>query len=247
MKLFRLIAIFLSLVAPAFGEEASVAFFTKGNEALASGDFRSAVEAYQEQIKTTGPDAALLFNLGNAHYRLGEYGPAILAYEQALVLDPHAEDIRTNLRLARDRATAFEESTPSIWGTPLFWLSLEEWMIAGLIALTILAVVSVAHGIAGEKIPRSPLRFLFVTSLAMLLLAAAALAIRSDELDRGIVVKADAKVRLSPFPTAEVVATLPAGRSVEIEKEHEGYYRIANGWIAKTDAAPVYALSEKID
>ena len=53
MKLFRLIAIFLSLVAPAFGEEASVAFFTKGNEALASGDFRSAVEAYQEQIKTT--------------------------------------------------------------------------------------------------------------------------------------------------------------------------------------------------
>ncbi|MCB1229502.1 MAG: tetratricopeptide repeat protein [Verrucomicrobiae bacterium] len=243
MKALHLIPILLlSFALPLLGAESSTSF-SKGNEALASSDYQAAIDAYENQLKESAPTAALFFNLGNAHYRLGDYGPAILAYEKALVLDPHAEDIRANLRMARDRATAFEEHSVPFWMSPFFWLSLEEWALAGMIALVVLAIVSVARGLAGEKFSRAPQRLLVVSSLTLLLLAITAVASRHEELDRGIVLKSGAKVRLSPFATADVVATLPAGRTIQIESEHDGFYKIENGWIADGDAEPVYALT----
>jgi len=216
--------------------------FEKGNKAFASDDYAGAVAAYHEQLETTGPNASLLFNLGNAHYRLGKYGPAILAYERALVLDPHAEDIRANLRLARRAATAFEDHSPPVWETPLFWLGFDEWLFVGLTCLMLLAVISLVHAFIGDRMPRAVVRLLVGASLALVLIAIIAVSTRRAELSRGIVITSDAKVRLSPFPSADVVATLPAGRAVHIGKKHGGYFRIKNGWIAATDARPVYRI-----
>ena len=46
--------------------------------------------------------------MGNAQYRLGDFGQAILNFERALALDSRHPEADTNLRLARDEARALE-------------------------------------------------------------------------------------------------------------------------------------------
>ncbi|MEZ4756469.1 MAG: tetratricopeptide repeat protein [Flavobacteriales bacterium] len=71
-------------------------------QAYAGGDHQAALSGYTEAL-SHGRSAALLFNIGNCHYKLGDVALAILNYERALKLAPGDEDIRANLDLARSR------------------------------------------------------------------------------------------------------------------------------------------------
>src|ERR1043165_2628597 len=50
--------------------------------------FDSAVNYYELAAAGKSPDAAVLYKLGNAHYRLKHIGEAMLAYERALLRQP---------------------------------------------------------------------------------------------------------------------------------------------------------------
>lgn len=67
------------------------------DSAYMADDFQSAAMLYQEAIDSLGPSAERYYNLGNAYYRSGLSGMAIVSYERALRLDPTNKDIRENL------------------------------------------------------------------------------------------------------------------------------------------------------
>lgn len=69
----------------------------RGAAAYRGGDFESAVQAYAD-----GTGASHRYNLGNALAMGGRYEEAILAYEEALALDPGLEDARANLEAVRE-------------------------------------------------------------------------------------------------------------------------------------------------
>jgi tetratricopeptide (TPR) repeat protein len=82
--------------------------FAKANEDYAAERFQEAVEGYQSLVQSGQWSANLFYDLGNAFFRLGDFGNAILNYERALALDPHHPESEANLRLARDEARALE-------------------------------------------------------------------------------------------------------------------------------------------
>ena len=75
--------------------------FAEGNAAYDARRYEEAVAAYEKVLGAGVVDPRVLYNLGNAQYRLGRLGPAILAWERALRLDPADDDTRANLELAR--------------------------------------------------------------------------------------------------------------------------------------------------
>jgi tetratricopeptide (TPR) repeat protein len=77
----------------------------RGNDAYFKGDYDRAVAAYAELDRQGIQSADLFYNLGAAHYRKGELGRAIWAFERAVALDPAAEDARFNLAQARKLAS----------------------------------------------------------------------------------------------------------------------------------------------
>ena len=85
--------------------------FAKANEAYSAGRFQQAVEGYQSLVNSGQLSANLFYDLGNAWFRLGNFGEAILNYERALALDPHHPESDANLRIARDEARALELRT----------------------------------------------------------------------------------------------------------------------------------------
>ena len=82
--------------------------FAKANQDYSEGRFQEAVDGYQNLVNSGQWSANLFYDLGNAWFRLGNFGEAILSYERALALDPHHPEATANLALVRDEARALE-------------------------------------------------------------------------------------------------------------------------------------------
>src|SRR5438046_7752180 len=82
--------------------------FAKANKEYAQGHFKEAIAGYEALVRPGQWNANLFYDLGNAYFRTGDFGRAILNYERALALDPHHPEAAANLQIARDEARALE-------------------------------------------------------------------------------------------------------------------------------------------
>ena len=78
--LILLTAVFNMISASSLTQEADSAYMND--------DFIKAAKLYEEIAANEGTSSNLFYNLGNAYYRQGKLGLAILNYERALRLDP---------------------------------------------------------------------------------------------------------------------------------------------------------------
>lgn len=69
---------------------------------------------------------AVYYNLGNAYYRAGEYGRAILNYRKAMPYRPRDAYLKANLDQALSVAPGRLEATAANWTTHLFFWT--DWM-----------------------------------------------------------------------------------------------------------------------
>jgi len=94
----RLILLLLAALAasasPAAGEEDRHAAARRAYEA---GDSAAALEAWTALAEERGADAALLAAMGNAEWRLGRKGRAMVCWERALLMDPRQPTARAGL------------------------------------------------------------------------------------------------------------------------------------------------------
>lgn len=118
--------------------------FAQANAQYAEGNYAEAAATYQE-ILAEQPTAEVYYNLGNAYFKQGELGQAILAYERALRIDPSYKDAKYNLQFAQSRILDNIEDTQSFFLSN--WLkairnalSMQTWMVVS-IALFILTLV----------------------------------------------------------------------------------------------------------
>lgn len=223
--------------------------FDRVNAMFEAGDFAAAAAAYEEVLRENGPRASVYYNLGNSHLRIGDYGPAILAYERAKLLTPRDPDLRANLALARKNAAAFDEEPglhPRL-AAALHFLSRNEWSWLVVACAILLGMLGLLCGVV--RVPRGWMtRVISISAaLAVLLIIAGsvALSMRRADAARGVIVSADAVLRLSPFDTAESVATPGPGRTVMLG-EKSGDFRFIEipgtnlqGWLAEKDVAAV--------
>jgi len=71
--------------------------FLQANKQYEAGSYSSAINSYEDLLSKGLRSAQLFYNLGNAYFKAGKPGPAILNYERARVLDPRDEDMKFNL------------------------------------------------------------------------------------------------------------------------------------------------------
>jgi tetratricopeptide (TPR) repeat protein len=106
-QLWLFIAAIALLLAGAVSA-ADESVFAKANQAYNESRFQEAATGYESLVQSGQWSANLFYDLGNAYYRVGNFGKAILNYERALALDPRHPEADANLRLARDEAHALE-------------------------------------------------------------------------------------------------------------------------------------------
>jgi Ca-activated chloride channel homolog len=89
-------------------------YYNTGNVLIRQQENEDAARHLQQALKTADPElaAAVAFNLGNAHYEVGDFDAAAEAYIESLRLDPGAPDAKHNLELALQRVREEQEQEP---------------------------------------------------------------------------------------------------------------------------------------
>jgi tetratricopeptide (TPR) repeat protein len=98
------------------------ALFFTANQAYQEGRFQDAVDNYEALLASGYRNGHIFYNTGNAYFRLGQLGRAILNYERARVAIPRDADLNFNLRQARDQLRDAVETDKDFVRVALFWL-----------------------------------------------------------------------------------------------------------------------------
>lgn len=188
----------------------------QGNDEYAAGHYKEAVERYESLVRAGETSASLFYNLGNAAYRAGDLGRAILNYERALALEPHHPEALANLRLVRDKARALELRS-SWWDRAANFGTSSQYSIAAAACFWLAAFALAAWLLRRRRSSAAPLCFVF----ALLLFAGAVAALYGRETgqngrDLAIVVGKSIEARLATADNAGTVLALPPGSEIKI-------------------------------
>ena len=99
-----LVLLFIPKGVTAKNDQSVQEIFFEANRAYKNNQFQEAVEGYLELIENGYENGHLYYNLGNAYFRLGDLGRAILYFERARLLIPRDDDLIFNLSHARNQA-----------------------------------------------------------------------------------------------------------------------------------------------
>ena len=225
-------AVVVSLVSSAIAQPD--AQFVRANDEFAKGQFQHAIRDYEALVQARDWSAPLFYNLGNAYFRVADFGRAILSYERALALEPQHPETVANLALAREEARALELQNNRFTAL-LKHVSSSQLTIAAVIAFWI-AVFAIAAILLNRR------RSAFLVAIALLGSAVAiggGVCINQIEKSRkslAIVVAPEVQARLATADNASSVLQLPPGSEINVLSRRGDwvYAQLPNnlrGWI----------------
>ncbi len=185
--------------------------FDEANKLYEQGKYGAAADAYEQLLKEGQTTSPVLFNLGNARFRSGETGRAIIAFSQAERLDPRDAAVKANLQFARRTLRGAEESTQPLWLRLLGRLHINEWAFLTSLSLWIcfLALAACEWRPAWKPSLRRAVR---ISGLMAVVSGAALLSLATLERRRvAVVVVKEALVRFTPIEESPVRFTANDG------------------------------------
>ncbi len=210
--------------------------------------FDDAIVAYEAMRALSIEDGVLYYNLGNAYFKAGKIGLAVLNYERALKLMPGDEETRTNLTFATELIADAVEPAP----LPL----VIRWLVRLYQRVrpdTLARVLSLSFVLAGALLTiflydawpswrTAAISALVLCGSTAFLSGATLLAKLNAEANRveAIVLTDNAYVRSGPGEGSPRLAEVHEGLKVRVIAEREDWFQVtlANGlagWIRRTE------------
>lgn len=221
------------------------------------GRYPEAIRLYERLVARGVRESVLFYNLGNAYYKQGDLGRAILNYRRAQRLAPRDDDLRTNLALARSQTADRLGSMGEVFAIQAArfvytWLSVDELAVVSL-ALGVLTVGSLlAFSHLRPSRLRSTVRSVFVVALSTLALCGFVLGtrvVRENARPEAVIVAEALHALSGPGPQYLAEFTLHSGAEVVLLEERDGWMRLAlpgrrlQGWVPE-DAVARIAIPE---
>lgn len=241
----------VTCAAMAWGQTDVQATFEAANAAYTAGQYDEAIAGY-EAILADRMHFDSEYNLGNAYYKQGAWGQAILHYERAALLAPSNDDVRVNLTLANAQIKDRIESLPSngildVWervtapGRYPLWarITLFGWTLGFLALAWRLWVV----GLENRRLLGSSAAVLIAVGLFSMLLARTASA-RIESSKSAIIMAVETAVRNEPGTNGMTLFMLHEGTKVTVTERASQHWKVqlANGntgWIAASDLTEI--------
>jgi hypothetical protein len=206
--------------------------FNAGAEAFRHHDHRLAAALF-ERVAKISPSSGALQNLGLAEWENGRPGPAVLAWQQAAMIDPFNHAVAENLAFARKSAQL--DAPDFAWHEVVStWLPASWW--AALVAISFWIAVAFLVLPAVFRRPRTA--FYQASAAVSLMFFLLCLPAQFGVITRarvGFVLAKDNPLRLTPTQEGQAIVKLSAGEPVR-RKRARGHYIFVQsshgaGWI----------------
>lgn len=224
--LYKVLAFVTLVTISSFSNVHALTTLEKADSAYRVQNFRLALSLYENVLDTKGGSSDLYYNIGNANYRVGNIGKAIVAYERALRLDPSNADARANLDFVRQSLKGLPEdgssflsnlhqnvvsvASPDTWGIIAF--------IAFLLVLGCASFYLFANSTTARKFGFFGGICLFVVFIYCFIVAWQTASSHQRD-DIGIVIRQNARLTSNPGTVknkTEKTIAIPEGSKVEI-------------------------------
>lgn len=245
--MMRLIISILILSNVIFAQSSVEELMTRANDFYVKGQFEEAIKTYETLIQQNYEGTSLFYNLGNAYFRTGKIGYAILYYEKALKLSPDDEDVQHNLQLAQLNVKDKIEALPAfflfrIWESVLEAFSVDGWTVLCYV-LFILFLFALGFYFFAKNIEqqKAALYSFVVVLLIMFLISSSLLIVKLNQeakLKYGIVLNTSLTAKTSPDPQGKDAFVVHEGLKVKIEDKVDKWVKIRLedgqiGWVEK--------------
>ena len=217
--------------------------FAEASRAYDEGRLDDAVAGWSALLDAGQELPEVLYNLGNAHFRLGHLGAAIRAYRHAQTLAPRDPDVRANLLFAAQTAGTVLPARPPV-ADLLLEASQDEWRtIASLSFWLLCAAAAVSLLWPRARFAARPPAIL---ATALLALAFAGLWTYRDlrRAPECVLVASGHKVRSGPLERATPLLSLPEGSIVRRLDQRDAWVEIRHGdvrgWLPAAAVQPVW-------
>jgi tetratricopeptide (TPR) repeat protein len=217
--------------------------FEQGNKLYQQEKYEEAIRNYESILANGYENWALYYNLGNAYYRLGKLGKAILNYERAYRLNPDDEDVLFNLNLARMHAVDNIPVPPfTVWMQKLkYAMSMSAIIWLTFSVYFFLAILLTIRIIVRKRFWQRLSKILFVPTLIVFVLLGSLFYLRAHEetaVKYAILLVERTDVVGAPEENGTVLFSLHEGVKFVVESYNDGWARIrlANGsvgWVKK--------------
>lgn len=242
MLLPALVSLFLAQPAVSSPSE----MFRRAEQAYQHEKYQEAIETYEAMRSAGIEDGVLYYNLGNAYFKAGHLGLAVLNYERALKRMPGDEDTRANLAFARELLSdqVDEPPLPLVigWVADLYQ-EVRLNLLAEIVSASFLLGGVAVTVLLSERWPalRNPALALLVTCGILAAVSGGSLIVRLHTRAgrvEAIVVTENAYVRSGPGETSPRLAEIHEGLKVRVLGEREGWLQVSlasglTGWIEK--------------
>jgi tetratricopeptide (TPR) repeat protein len=206
--------------------------FKQAVQAYKGGEFEKAAELFRE-VALTSPSTGALHNLGNAEWKAGRTGSAVLAWEQAQWLSPFNKNTRENLRFAR-RAAQLDSPELSWFEVCSTWLPPNAWLWIAFVSFWLVIAMIVLPGALRWRKSDWYQAFAAAAFVIFLLTIPAMIGIHTRT-KLGVILAKEAPLRLTPTSEGQILTRLHAGESVRLERERGKFLfiRTSNsvGWM----------------
>jgi uncharacterized protein YraI len=217
--------------------------FAEANALYGDERYDEAAGLYEEILAAGFSHADVHYNLGNAYYRAGHTGRAVLAYERALRLEPGHEDATANLEFVRetlaDRQSRVGDGALAGFAHRIYGrVGSGVLVMLASVSHALLAIVLIVAILRGGFAPWA-LRLAIV--LAIVLVCAAGAAASKTYVARtiveGVVLAPEVGVRTGPGDDFVLEFRLHEGTKVRLWEERAGWLRVSvsgtdlEGWL----------------
>ncbi len=242
-----LLAVFVLSFSTLFAQNPVVdSLVAKGNKAFLNKDYDTAISDYQKVLDQGYESSVLYYNLGNAYYKKGIMGRAILNYEKGLKLDPTNEDLIYNLKIANAHIVDKIDKVPEFfllrwWKAFISIFSLQLLNII-LLILFVMFLMSVWFFIFGKTSISKKWGLFSGTSFLILLVLTIFIYIgKVDEIKSShyaIVLDKEVTAMTSPDEASKAIFILHEGTKVSAEDEVGEWEQVRlsdgkKGWVPK--------------
>jgi len=246
MKKYLINIFYLLIFLSSLAKADSNSIMQTANEYYKNNRYQLAIEEYNKLLLDGFAGTSLYYNLGNAHYRLGKVGYAILYYEKALKLSPNDEEVKHNLALAKLNLKDKVDTLPpffifNLWEGILAAFSVTGWTIIVYIIFILVLIVFVVYFFS-RSVTEQRISFFTGIGLTVILLLTISLLIvkmnKEFNTKDGIIIETSVIVKSSPDYSSKDSFQIHEGLKVRIEDNVDDWVKIRLddgkiGWITE--------------
>jgi len=243
-----LILLFSSVfIMNAFADEQGKAqsMFYQGNTHYSEEKFEQAIDDYESALSSGFASGPLYYNLGNAYFKDGRLGKAVLNYLKAKRLIPKDADLKSNLNYARSLIKGGVIIPQRNWFTGIFFNAAHSYSLNKITLLGSILYFTLSIFLIFVIFTRARKIWVYLSILTLVLLIIC-ISFFSVQLDK-VVLKQEAVIvvdsvdsKFEPLDTATTFFTLYEGECIAVTASKGEWIKVKRpdgrqGWIKRTD------------